>query len=125
LRSLPPARTSSEIQAPGLPTIRLIEVFTIALRTTSIFLRRKRHSERSREAQTGTDPRITVEKPVAVSDASRGEHGGQSNRDPLAEGLRTLDALQLAIALDLRQFGLIGVVAADQRLIKGSAALRR
>ncbi len=35
------------------------------------------------------------------------------------EGLRTLDALQLAIALDLRHFGLIGVlVAADQRLCR-------
>ena len=35
------------------------------------------------------------------------------------EGLRTLDALQLAIALDLRQFGLITViVAADQRLCR-------
>jgi len=34
-----------------------------------------------------------------------------------SEGLRTLDALQLAIALDLRQLGQIGVlVAADQRL---------
>lgn len=36
-----------------------------------------------------------------------------------AEGLRTLDALQLAIALDLQQFGLIAViVAADQRLCR-------
>jgi predicted nucleic acid-binding protein len=35
------------------------------------------------------------------------------------EGLRTLDALQLAIALDLRQLGHIGVlVAADQRLCR-------
>jgi predicted nucleic acid-binding protein len=35
------------------------------------------------------------------------------------EGLRTLDALQLAIALDLHQFGEIGVlVAADQRLCR-------
>jgi hypothetical protein len=34
-----------------------------------------------------------------------------------AEGLRTLDALQLAIALDLRQLGQIDtLVAADQRL---------
>jgi len=47
----------------------------------------------------------------------------------VAEGLRTLDALQLAIALDLRQFGLIAViVAADQRLCRvaslaGCAAL--
>jgi len=36
-----------------------------------------------------------------------------------SEGLRTLDALQLAIALDLRQLGQIGVlVAADQRLCR-------
>jgi predicted nucleic acid-binding protein len=35
------------------------------------------------------------------------------------EGLRTLDALQLAIALDLRHLGLITViVAADQRLCR-------
>lgn len=35
------------------------------------------------------------------------------------EGLRTLDALQLAIALDLRQFGQVDVlVAADQRLCR-------
>lgn len=35
----------------------------------------------------------------------------------VAEGLRTLDALQLAIALDLRQLGQLKVlVAADQRL---------
>lgn len=35
------------------------------------------------------------------------------------EGLRTLDALQLAIALDLRQFGQADVlVAADQRLCR-------
>jgi antirestriction protein ArdC len=37
------------------------------------------------EKQTGTDRRVTVENPVAVSDASRGERGGQSNRDPLTE----------------------------------------
>jgi predicted nucleic acid-binding protein len=37
----------------------------------------------------------------------------------VAEGLRTLDALQLAIALDLRQLGQIHVlVAADQRLCR-------
>jgi len=37
----------------------------------------------------------------------------------VAEGLRTLDALQLAIALDLRQLGEVDVlVAADQRLCK-------
>jgi predicted nucleic acid-binding protein len=37
----------------------------------------------------------------------------------VSEGLRTLDALQLAIALDLRQLGQIGVlVAADQRLCR-------
>ena len=36
-----------------------------------------------------------------------------------AEGLRTLDALQLAIALDLRQVGLIAlIVAADQGLCR-------
>ena len=36
-----------------------------------------------------------------------------------SEGLRTLDALQLAIALDLQEFGLIAViVAADQRLCR-------
>jgi predicted nucleic acid-binding protein len=35
------------------------------------------------------------------------------------EGLRTLDALQLAMALDLRQLGQITVlVAADQRLCR-------
>jgi predicted nucleic acid-binding protein len=37
----------------------------------------------------------------------------------VAEGLRTLDALQLAIALDLRQLGQVEVlVAADQRLCR-------
>ena len=37
----------------------------------------------------------------------------------VSEGLRTLDALQLAIAPDLRQLGLIGLlVAADQRLCR-------
>ena len=37
----------------------------------------------------------------------------------VAEGLRTLDALQLAIAVDLRQLGHISVlVAADQRLCR-------
>ena len=37
----------------------------------------------------------------------------------VAEGLRTLDALQLAMALDLQQRGHIGVlVAADQRLCR-------
>ena len=37
----------------------------------------------------------------------------------VAEGLRTLDALQLAIALDLRELGHVGVlVAADQRLCR-------
>ena len=37
----------------------------------------------------------------------------------VAEGLRTLDALQLAIALDLRQLGQVDVlVAADQRLCR-------
>lgn len=37
----------------------------------------------------------------------------------VSEGLRTLDALQLAIALDLRQLGQISVlVAADQRLCR-------
>lgn len=37
----------------------------------------------------------------------------------VSEGLRTLDALQLAIALDLRQLGHIEVlVAADQRLCR-------
>jgi predicted nucleic acid-binding protein len=36
-----------------------------------------------------------------------------------SEGLRTLDALQLAIALDLRELGQIGVlVTADQRLCR-------
>ena len=36
-----------------------------------------------------------------------------------AEGLRTLDALQLAIALDLHRLGHIGIlVAADQRLCR-------
>jgi predicted nucleic acid-binding protein len=40
----------------------------------------------------------------------------------VSEGLRTLDALQLAIALDLRQLGHIGVlVAADQRLCRVAA----
>ena len=39
-----------------------------------------------------------------------------------AECLRTLDALQLAIALDLRQLGLIAViVAADQRLCRDAS----
>src|SRR3954451_12763445 len=37
------------------------------------------------EKQTGTDRRVTVENPRAVSDASRGERGGESNRDPLTE----------------------------------------
>lgn len=37
----------------------------------------------------------------------------------VAEGLRTLDALQLAIALDLRQLGHMEVfVAADQKLCR-------
>ncbi len=37
----------------------------------------------------------------------------------VTDGLRTLDALQLAIALDLRQLGLVDViVAADQRLCR-------
>lgn len=37
----------------------------------------------------------------------------------VSEGLRSLDALQLAVALDLRQLGQIGVlVAADQRLCR-------
>ena len=37
----------------------------------------------------------------------------------VTEGLRTLDALQLAIALDLRQCGLAAVIiAADQRLCR-------
>jgi predicted nucleic acid-binding protein len=37
----------------------------------------------------------------------------------VAEGLRTLDALQLAIALDMRQLGQVDVlVAADQRLCR-------
>lgn len=37
----------------------------------------------------------------------------------VSEGLRTLDALQLAVALDLRHLGQIGVlVAADQRLCR-------
>jgi hypothetical protein len=37
----------------------------------------------------------------------------------VSDGLRTLDALQLAIGLDLRQLGHIGVlVAADQRLCR-------
>ena len=37
----------------------------------------------------------------------------------VAEGLRTLDALQLAIALDLKQMGQIAViVTADQRLCR-------
>jgi len=40
----------------------------------------------------------------------------------VAEGLRTLDALQLVIALDLQQIGLIAViVAADQRLCRIAA----
>jgi predicted nucleic acid-binding protein len=40
----------------------------------------------------------------------------------VTEGLRTLDALQLAMALDLRQLGRIDVlVAADQRLCKVAA----
>lgn len=39
-----------------------------------------------------------------------------------AEGLRTLDALQLAIGLDLRQSGLITlIVTADQRLCRVSS----
>jgi predicted nucleic acid-binding protein len=39
------------------------------------------------------------------------------------EGLRTLDALQLAIALDLRQLGQVDVlVAADQRLCRVASA---
>jgi uncharacterized protein len=39
-----------------------------------------------------------------------------------AEGLRTLDALQLAVALDLHQIGLIStIVAADQRLCRVAA----
>lgn len=38
-----------------------------------------------------------------------------------SEGLRTLDALQLAIALDLKQSGLVSLfVAADQRLCRVS-----
>lgn len=44
----------------------------------------------------------------------------------VAEGLRTLDALQLAIALDLQQIGLIAViVAADQRLWRVAALVGR
>ena len=40
----------------------------------------------------------------------------------VAEGLRTLDALQLAIALDLRRLGQVEVlVAADQRLCRVAA----
>ncbi len=40
----------------------------------------------------------------------------------VTDGLRTLDALQLAVALDLQQSGQIGVlVAADQRLCRVSA----
>ena len=37
------------------------------------------------------------------------------------EGLRTLDALQLAIALDLKQLGQVSLmVTADQRLCRGA-----
>lgn len=40
----------------------------------------------------------------------------------VSEGLRTLDALQLAIALDLRQLGHIGIlVTADQRLCRAAS----
>lgn len=40
----------------------------------------------------------------------------------VTDGLRTLDALQLAVALDLKQCGHVGVlVAADQRLCRVSA----
>lgn len=40
-------------------------------------------------------------------------------RHGVAEGLRTLDALQLAVALDLRQSGFVDViVASDQRLCR-------
>ena len=40
----------------------------------------------------------------------------------VTEGLRTLDALQLAVALDLQKSGYVGVlVAADQRLCRVAA----
>ena len=59
--------------------------------------------------------RILVAPPIE----QRHLHGARSllGRYGVDEGLRTLDALQLSIALDLQDAGLIAViVAADQRL---------
>ena len=61
---------------------------------------------------------------VAPPVHTRHFHSAQQllRRYGVAEGLRTLDALQLAIALDLRQVGQVDVlVAADQRLCRVSA----
>lgn len=99
-----------------LSIVEMESVLAIKVRTGEIDRRDVEIARRCLRADLGQH-RLLVGPPIRT-------HHYQTARTLLvrygvAEGLRTLDALQLAIALDLLQFGLIAViVAADQRLCR-------
>ena len=99
-----------------LSIVELESVFAIKMRTgeidqTALDIARRRF--RADLAQQ----RLVVALPVYESHFQSARH--LLIQYGVAEGLRTLDSLQLAIAPDLRQSGHIGVlVSADQRLCR-------
>ena len=102
-----------------LSIVEMESVFAIKVRTGEIDPRDVEIARRCLRADL-TQSRLLVGPPIRT-------HHYQAARTLLAkygvaEGLRTLDALQLAIALDLQKFGLITVmVAADQKLCRVAA----
>jgi Zincin-like metallopeptidase len=83
-------RDREDLEEPGVaaensPTSDLQE---IAARESSQYSARYEPGSGTvnvQEKQTGTDRRVTVQNPAAISDASRAEHGGPSNGEALAE----------------------------------------
>jgi len=99
-----------------LSIVEMESVIAIKLRTREI---EPQHAETARRCLRAdlSQERLLIGPPIQT-------YHYQAARDLLVrygsdEGLRTLDALQLAIALDLRRTRLIAVmVAADQRLCR-------
>jgi uncharacterized protein len=99
-----------------LSIVEMESVFAVKVRTGEIDQRDVEIARRSLRADLSRQ-RLLVGPPIQT-------HHYQTARTLLvrygaAEGLRTLDALQLAVALGLLQIGLITViVAADQKLCR-------
>ena len=102
-----------------LSIVELESMFAIKMRTGEID-QAALDVARRRFAADLAQQRLVVALPVHESHFQSARH--LLIQYGVTEGLRTLDALQLAIALDLRRSGYVGMmVSADQRLCQVSS----